>query len=236
MEYESFLDLVKNRRSIRSFKTDPIPDEYVTKIIEAARWAPSGFNMQPWEFVVIKKPKLKDSIVQIFGEETALSYKMESTRESWQFKTMQNPPPQRSRASSDFNKAPVFIMLFGDTRTIAGLPMSRRYNQHLSQLAFISGLASAFLYMHLAAETLGLASRWVSTVSTPYGECMVKQLLGIPHYMEAYDLMALGYPNQEPRPKTTRSQEEMTHYDYCGEGAFRTDREVMDFIIKIKNP
>ncbi|MBA7644491.1 Bifunctional F420 biosynthesis protein FbiB [subsurface metagenome] len=64
MDYGSLLELVKNRRSVRRFKTDPIPDEYVEKIIEAACWAPSGFNLQPWEFVVVKKQELKDSIVQ----------------------------------------------------------------------------------------------------------------------------------------------------------------------------
>jgi nitroreductase len=39
MDYESFLELVKNRRSIHRFKSDPVPDEYINKIIEAARWA-----------------------------------------------------------------------------------------------------------------------------------------------------------------------------------------------------
>jgi nitroreductase len=65
MDYESFLELVKNRRSIHRVKSDPVPDEYINKIIEAARWAPSGFNLQPWEFVVIKDQKLKEGIVQI---------------------------------------------------------------------------------------------------------------------------------------------------------------------------
>ncbi len=55
MNYENLLELVKERRSIRKFKPDPIPDEYVDKIIEAARWAPSGGNSPPWEFIVIKK-------------------------------------------------------------------------------------------------------------------------------------------------------------------------------------
>ena len=47
MNYDSLLELVKKRRSIRRFKPDPIPDENIEKIIEVARWAPSGFNMQP---------------------------------------------------------------------------------------------------------------------------------------------------------------------------------------------
>jgi nitroreductase len=59
MNYEDFLELAKKRRSIRRFKSDPIPDEYIGKIIEAARWAPSGGNSQPWEFIVIKKRSQK---------------------------------------------------------------------------------------------------------------------------------------------------------------------------------
>ncbi|MGM0686745.1 MAG: nitroreductase family protein [Promethearchaeati archaeon] len=69
MDYEGFLELVKKRRSVRRFKPDPIPDEYVDKIIEAARWAPSGFNLQPWEFVVVKEKELKDTIVDFSGQE-----------------------------------------------------------------------------------------------------------------------------------------------------------------------
>ena len=46
MDYANLLELVKKRRSIRSFKPEPIPDEYVDKIIEVARWAPSAANSQ----------------------------------------------------------------------------------------------------------------------------------------------------------------------------------------------
>ena len=69
MEYESLLELVKQRRSIHRFKTDPIPDEYVEKILEVARWAPSGMNMQPWEFVVVKEPELRAQIVKYIDED-----------------------------------------------------------------------------------------------------------------------------------------------------------------------
>ena len=62
-QYDCLLDLVKKRRTVRHFKSTPVPDDYITKIIEAARWAPSGFNTQPWEFVVIKKPEIHDKIV-----------------------------------------------------------------------------------------------------------------------------------------------------------------------------
>ena len=47
MDYDGLLELVKKRRSVRHFKPDPIPDEYVEKILELARWAPSALNAQP---------------------------------------------------------------------------------------------------------------------------------------------------------------------------------------------
>ena len=59
MEYASLLSLVQQRRSIHRFKPDPIPDEYIEKILEVARWAPSGLNMQPWEFIVVKSRSSK---------------------------------------------------------------------------------------------------------------------------------------------------------------------------------
>ena len=54
--YEAFLELVKSRRTIRAIKPDPLPDELIDKLLEAARWAPTGFNMQPVEFLVVKEP------------------------------------------------------------------------------------------------------------------------------------------------------------------------------------
>ena len=236
MDYDSFLELVKNRRSIRRFKPDLIPDEYVDKIIEAARWAPSGFNLQPWEFIVVKDKKIKDSIVQILREDMEHHARMEATRETWQVKTARSQSSPLPKVANDYSNAPVFILLFGDTRTQVGLPMIRRFNYQLTQLAYISGLASAMLYMHLAATTLGLASQWVSAVGNPYGHCLVKNLLGIPPALEAYDMMAVGYPDAGPRPRFVRDREEMVHRDYCGEGAFRTDEAVRSFIVKIRNP
>jgi len=226
MNYESFLELVKKRRSIRRFKPDPIPDEYVDKLIEAARWAPSGFNLQPWEFVVVKKQELKDSIVQLSKEHRAQAARMELTREPWQ----KSASWYSKFKEMDYSSAPVSIILFGDTRTQLGLPMFIRFDYSMRQSIFISSLAHAFLYMHLAATTLGLATQWVSSVGLPSTHCLIKDLLGIPRELEIYDMMAVGYPAVKSRPKLMRAREKMVHYDYCGKEDFRTDEEVNDFI------
>lgn len=78
MQYEEFLEMVKNRRTIRAIKPDPIPDEMVTKLLEAGRWAPTGFNMQPAEFLVVREAELRASIKKIvddYKNRTSLPWK-----------------------------------------------------------------------------------------------------------------------------------------------------------------
>ena len=59
MNIDELLKLLKTRRSIRRYKPNPIPDEYIDKIIEAVRWSMSGANAQPWGFIIIKDPETK---------------------------------------------------------------------------------------------------------------------------------------------------------------------------------
>jgi len=56
------LNTIKNRKTIRKFKPDPIDEEKLQMILEAGRWAPSFSNLQPWRFIVIKDQDLKNSL------------------------------------------------------------------------------------------------------------------------------------------------------------------------------
>ncbi len=234
MDYGSLLELVKNRRSIRKFKTDPVSDEHIDKILEVARQAPSGLNSQPWEFIVIKKKELKEKISQLVNEYRFTHWeRMEQTRESWQ-KDQISINPKEVEKMNDWSETPVFILVCGDTRTKYGLPMTVRYHHQKRESIFTSSLATVFSYMQLAATTLGLTTQWVTAVQVPLVNCMIKDLLGIPEPIEIYDLMLLGYPAENPRPKLLRSKEKMIHYDDCGPDDFRTDEEVRDFIRKTR--
>jgi len=51
------MDIIKGRRAVRRFEDKPIPEEALRKILEAAIWAPSGSNFQPWEFILVKDPR-----------------------------------------------------------------------------------------------------------------------------------------------------------------------------------
>jgi nitroreductase len=201
MDYGSLLELVKKRRSVRWFKPDPVPDEYIDKIIEVARWAPSGFHTQPWEFVVVKKKELKDKIADALKR------------------------PSQTAGQEYFRNAPVLIILLGDWRAKVGLPGNAQEQDRRVDNLFCSSLASAFLYLHLAATALGLASAWVSAASSAEPQRKIKEILGIPEVLRIYDMMAVGYGSRSPIPKVIRNKEDIVHYDDTGH--YRTDAQVI---------
>jgi nitroreductase len=59
---DNFLDFVRARRSARHFQPGEIPAELLRQLLEAARWAPSGFNLQPAHFVIVTEQTLKDKL------------------------------------------------------------------------------------------------------------------------------------------------------------------------------
>ncbi len=58
-------DCIRSRITVRDFKPDPVPNSLVTKMLRAARWAPSARNRQPWHFVVIEDPSTLEQIGEI---------------------------------------------------------------------------------------------------------------------------------------------------------------------------
>ena len=57
-------EIIKNRRSVRAYKKQDLPQGTIEKLLDAARWAPSAGNVQPWEFVVTFSPDLKSDLAE----------------------------------------------------------------------------------------------------------------------------------------------------------------------------
>ena len=55
---------IRSRLTVRSFKPDPVPERVIRRMLQAARWAPSARNRQPWNFVIVQNP---DTLAQIGG-------------------------------------------------------------------------------------------------------------------------------------------------------------------------
>jgi nitroreductase len=64
------LEAIKGRRSVRAFKNKDVPQEIIEKLIDAARWAPSAGNIQPWEFIVVRKPDIKRRLAEAALDQT----------------------------------------------------------------------------------------------------------------------------------------------------------------------
>ncbi|HRR39296.1 MAG TPA: nitroreductase family protein [Candidatus Paceibacterota bacterium] len=61
-------EVIKNRRSVREYKANEIPEKYINEIIKAGQFAPSACNNRAVEFIVIKNQKIKDEIFRIIGQ------------------------------------------------------------------------------------------------------------------------------------------------------------------------
>ena len=68
--YSQFMEIARNRITTRQFKPDyAVPKEHYEMILEAARHAPSGANAQPWHYIVIRDPEVKQVIADYFVKE-----------------------------------------------------------------------------------------------------------------------------------------------------------------------
>jgi nitroreductase len=200
LKYDDFLNLVKKRRSVRKFKSDSIPNEYIEKILETVRWTPSGANTQPWELIVIKDIEVKNEFLNIVSERI----EVESLR-----------------------TAPILIVVCGDTRTRVLYPSGRNLplvsnigledHVELKDNILTSSLSNAFLYILLAATTLGLGTRYITSTAHPEVQTKIKQLLKIPPYIVIYDTVALGYSSSEPSRKMPTPLGDIVHYEHFDE-------------------
>ena len=195
LRFEALIELVRSRRTVRGYHRDKeVPEGYIRAVLDTARWAPSGANSQPWEFVVIRDPAMRQRIVSLFLKQCRDKDEMELAVRGG-----------RRGSATGFKNAPVFVLVLGDPRVNEAFPVSTYLE--MGQQHFITGLASATLLIHLAAASLGLGSQWVSDSGSPYMSTILKAWLGIPQYLKVYDLLAIGYPVRQPSARPRRPLE-----------------------------
>ncbi|MDZ7272180.1 MAG: nitroreductase family protein [candidate division KSB1 bacterium] len=133
---ESFLELVRTRRSIRKFVDRPVEREKILACIEAARWAPSAEHVQPWRFIVVDDAELKDRLAR-----SAFSGIYSATR--WAA------------------RAPVLIALLARPDLIANRLGARLQGTHY----YLLDMGIAGEHLVLQAHELGLGTCWIGWFS-----------------------------------------------------------------------
>lgn len=169
------MDAIRGRRSIRKFKTQPVEEEKLAKILEAAHAAPSASNYTYWYFIVVGDAETKKKFSQCFYREV-MKYK-KTLNQTWQ--------ERLKNFSTDFVlNAPLLIVVCADPDT--SKPGEPGHGQHiLSTCAAIENLM-------LAAYGEGLGSVWI----TRYNKSEVRSLLKIPPKIVPLGVIPIGYPDQ----------------------------------------
>lgn len=225
--YEQYLELLQNRRSMRAFTDQQVSEEQIDKIIQAACYAPSGMNYQPWEFIVVKD---KEVIKQL----TFLSF--EGMKMPPSATTNMKMPKQMKLA----NNPSILIVLVGDRRKNINLP-GQSYDFSDGKLSlqkplgivdvesiYNTSMANAFLQMVTAATTLGLGAQYVTMMTSVAKEKEVRETLNIPEYMDVFDVAAIGYPAYSPRKKYVKPKESSIHYGTYDQGKSMTSEVIVE--------
>jgi nitroreductase len=168
------LDHLKGRRTVRKFKPDPIPRGTLDAILEAAMWAPSHGNAQPWELVVVG-PQARGRLLAL------LRAKADELLADPEL-----PAPKRRNLTilrEDFGGAPFMVAV-----------VSRPPVEDLEKLENPLSTAAAVQNMCLAAWDAGVGSVWLSVGAAP----PARQILGIEAGASVVALLAMGYPDEVP--------------------------------------
>lgn len=201
-------EVIKKRRSIRSFIQEEVPKEDIERIIEAASWAPSGSDSQPWEFMVIIDERVKKDLAKIVKEEV----------ENIIGNEIKDPDDKKVLRSygkyfTFFYKAPIVIVVYGKKEQSMFLKTINKYRAKETQIqssSFVQSMSAAVQNICLSAEALGYGTCWMT--GPLIAEKMIKKELNISDDKSVTAIIPLGRPRAIPEPPGRKDIETKLQY------------------------
>jgi nitroreductase/NAD-dependent dihydropyrimidine dehydrogenase PreA subunit len=218
-EYTPIEKEILERRSMRNFKDDPVPDHLIRRIIEAGRMAPSAGNCQPWRFIVITDTELLDEIagaIQPMASMFSAMYQNDDMLEMLAGQYDADPQPgmfdprvQGGIRAVGEGELPALvggralIIMLGDERSIAGPELN-------------IGICGS--NMNYVANSLGLASCWVGFISLVNMNPELSAKLGVEAPYKIISSLALGYPAFDQKGMVAREAKPVAWFRPGGSG------------------
>ena len=214
-------DAIYSARALRRLKPDPVPEEIITRILDAAIRAPSAGNAQNWAFIVVRDAEQRRRLGMIYGKASDIASEMYKARGRPAHMTEEQY--QRLMTSGVYlwdhmGEAPVLLV---PCMQRPRLPRSEsmppaiqaRYDQ---EIAYTDRIRGASIYpavqnIILACRAFGLATL-ITTNHIRY-EAEVKAVLDIPSDVDTYALMPIGYPEGKFGPVKRRPVAEVAFAD-----------------------
>jgi nicotinate-nucleotide--dimethylbenzimidazole phosphoribosyltransferase len=188
-ERAAFYAVVGERRDVRRFRPDPVPDDTLRRVLAAAHAAPSVGHSQPWRFIVVRDPHLRTRAGRLADRERL--------RQAAQL------APDAARRLMDLKleglrEAPVGVVVACDRRTPAAGVLGRATFPD----ADMWSCAAAIENLWLAARAEGLGLGWV----TLFQPADLAALIGIPDGVVTLGWLCLGWPDERsPAPGLQRA-------------------------------
>ncbi len=202
--------------SVRAFRPDPIPDVAIQQVLEAATRAPSARNAQPWYFIVVRAPELKDAVARLYlsAWKQARAYTAAVDADG----DIKNRPDYRpmmrgvDALARHLHEVPVLVFACLDTRQLG--PLADSSGQIVSTQSAYASIFPAVQNLMLAARGLGLGS----TLTTVFAsvESQLREVLDIPAHIHLAALVPLGYPNRPFRATRRKPVNEVAFLDRWG--------------------
>jgi nitroreductase len=185
------MDIVLNRRSARKYKLDPVPEEKLKYVLEAARLAPSWANQQCWKYIIVTDETLRRRIAVNTRPPPAV------LPPSWDKSLLpESKPLMRPRDWAA--QAPIIIVGCADPAK-SGKKEGKEY--------YLVDLGISMEQLMPAAAEQGLGTCWIGG---GFDEAVVKEALGIPKEIRVVALTPLGYPDETPEPRPRKTLKEIT--------------------------
>ena len=217
-------EAIYSARSIRRLKPDPVPEELITAILDAAIRAPSGGNAQSWAFVVVRDPLQRQQLGAIYRKASDIAEAVYAARgrpphlSELQFARMMT---MGAHLWEHMGEAPVLLIPCAHHPIVPApeaLPpgIAARWGEEVAYADRIRGASiyAAVQNIILACRGLGLGT--VITTNHIRCEGEVKILLGIPEDVSTFALMPIGWPLDKFGPLTRRPLAEVAHSDRWG--------------------
>lgn len=190
-------DAIRERRSHRAFEQKPVEPEKIDLILEAAQWAPSPANSQPWEFIVVTDETTRWTIAALSEDARAsgsveihgYSFVRPAPYRSEDTETDQKSLPTSKYSLAFMKKVPVMIAVVGNPHTNL-----RQVSTDRSGDGYKYACAAAIQNMLLAAQAQDLGSLWF----TFFDRTALSQYLNVPADKHLISIVCLGYPAAEP--------------------------------------
>lgn len=181
----SFLTFAQSRRSLRRYQQRPVSDELITQMLNAAIWAPSAHNRQPWRFAVIRDAAHKDRLARAMGAKLRADLAVSGVPEAVIAADV-------NRSYERITLAPVVVLLALTMVEMDTYPDDKRQQNEL--IMAVQSTAMAGQNLLLAAHDLGLGACWMC--APLFCPEVVVAALDLPEDWQPQALITVGYPDQ----------------------------------------